>query len=263
MAVAPAGTAAGPSTYVHVVAQPAFQYRSDESTSVPFQAELVQNNVPRPDAVRVQVLYQNHTAFPVQNGDDLAAGVRAYPAVNELYFGRLTPGLYNLRIVASAGGQVRDADLSFSVVLPPIPYDAVLKGSGNDGHFLFTAAHPDARNYTIRVYRQGAGGPVSLDQVVTNATADVLVPYVPGQATYVDVEDPNHWVNYENSHTDVFTDTKTYSPWIWYPDYTQIQNYRDHSTSQMAVAGVLVLALIGATVLGVRALGNRRTEVTQ
>ncbi len=249
VAVAPAATAQS-STYVHVVAQPAFQYQSDQDVQVPMQAELVRGNAPQQDSIRIEVWDHDKTQqFPVLNADDLAAGVRSYPAINYLHFGQLDAKLYSLRLVARAGGITREVFLDFSVVLPPIGYTAHLTGTGGkDAKFVFQPDNPDpARVFTIHVYRDGGDGIVRLaDYRVTNAT-EVPVPYIPGEATKVSVDDPNHWVNYP--HRQSSGSTTIYPPWIWEPDYTMIQNYQDNSLSQAIAAGFLILVFLAVVAL--------------
>lgn len=243
------------STYVHVITAPEFQYRTDEDVRVRFQAQLVQGNVPTDEPVRIRVTDRTGTAFPVQQEAYLSGGVAPYPSINHLVFGRLDAGLYELTVHATAGGQSKTHGLSFSVVLPPLRYDADLVATG-DGGADFIIRPRDPGTYTVTVYQDGPGGRVRLDTHTLEGPGDnatrIQVPYVQGSATKVEVEDPHGWFNYDNQYRDPVTGARTYGPWVWNPEYYQIDQVQDAQPQRLIVAGILIGLATVATILFLR-----------
>jgi hypothetical protein len=245
---APVAGAAVPSAYVQFVDARDFQYRSDLDVTVAFQAQLVRANVPRDDVVHIQVQDVAHHPFLVLNAQDLQNGVEPYPATNQIRLGHLEAGLYQLHVIATADGNTKDVSLDISVVLPPIPYGATLGNGlhGKEGALQFAPEGPGT--YVIRVYQLSAKGQTVLTELRTNHTAEVRVPYVRGQATYVDVEDPNGWLNHDHDG----------APYVWYPDADEIQSVKDQSLAHFWVVFIGAAALLGLTFFFVRRLRNER-----
>lgn len=256
---APALAQSGPSTYVHMAAQPDFQYSSDKDVSVPFQAMLVRDNVPQGDPVRITVQARSGGIFPVKAAEHLVQGVAPYPSTNTLNLGKLDAGLYQLNVIASAGGQSKTFYLDFAVTLPPTGYEGILRGKGADAVFAFEPHKTDAnKTFTIRVYRDSAGGRVVLEEVTTYERTTVAVPSIPGEPVKVEVEGPNKWLNYGNKQTDWVTGASSFPAWVWFPDYDQVQQVRDRSPWVIAGVGLLNAAMLTVLVVAIKGYRQRR-----
>lgn len=234
-------------TYVHLLTAPDFQYRGDEAIRIPFTAQYIQNNAPSTEPVKIEVFDANGNPYQLASGQAyLNSGVRPYPARNTLDFGYLPAGLHVFRIEASAGGQVTVESLDFSVILPPIGYEAHLKVHGRTATFFFTPRGDGP--FEITVYQEGPGGRNIIEERRTNESLELDIPYVPGDAVKVEVVDRNGWINHENRRYDIATGSSVYEPWIHDPGYKGIQQVKDSSLSRLII-GVLVVAGAGIAVL--------------
>lgn len=232
--------------YVRVSAEPDFQYRADQDVLVPMQFLAVRGSVPQQDLVAVSFWNEDKTQrITIPGGQDWLRGVRPYPDVVNVNFGKMDPGLYRVRIEADAGELHKTQLVEWSVVKPPYRYAATLQEKGGNEAEFFLQGHEPGAVFQVQVYRDGGGGRIVLaTHTGNNVTAPV--PYIPGEPVKVDVTGPNGWLNYENKQTDLLTGRTITSPWVHYPDYKLAQNFRDASFQQAVGAGVIFLVLIGA-----------------
>ena len=183
----------------------------------------------------------------MQNADYLIGGVPPYPSLNVLNLGYLEPGRYKLTLQASAGGLTESISFALSVQLPPVPYEADLTGKGDDGRFFFEPKSPDEnRTFTIRVYRDGSGGKLVLNEVRTWQGVTVPVPTFPDGSTKVEVVGPNTWRNYDNPQR--IAGYTTYPAWEWNPNYKLIEQAQDGEW--LRILGVVLVLLAGTGILG-------------
>lgn len=229
-------------TYVHMGLQPEFQYRDDQDVKVRLQAIYVKNDVPTDHALTVNVKLNGET-YKLANAEKFSNGVNARD-IHHLNFGQLDAGFYEAQITVQSNGETRTRSVDLSVTKPPISYTGTLQGKGRDAVFLFHTSSDDT--FTIRTYYNGPLGKTILEETRTNKSMEIEVAGIKDTVTLVEVEGPNGWLNHANKQRNPLTGETTTTPWTWFPDVENTEQFQRLRLNNAIVLGG-VIAAIGIT----------------
>lgn len=236
--------------FVVIVADPDFEYSSDQDVVVPMQFRAYRQGLPQSDQVRVEIWTEGHgQRVPVVGGQEwLNNGVAPHPSTANVNFGRLEAGQYRLLVTAAAGSLRTEQILQLTVILPPVRYEATLQDKGNKEAVFEAISHNPEDVLTVTMYRGGATRHI-LDRVQGNDIT-LPVPYYPQDSVFIDVVGPNGWANYENRQLDLASGKITRLAWEWNPDWQTSQNAQDNSWKAMTLSATLIGGLIVLLVVG-------------
>lgn len=229
--------------FLHVQSYPEYQYSTDEDVRVEFKATFYRSNTPQDVQVIVDILHANRTPVDLPGGQErFQDGVRPHPATNEINFGQLDAGLYEIILQAKAGGLTKLHKFSFAVTPPPVEFEGTLQGHRDDSATYKLKS--DGGTFRVVVFSLSDGAKRVHSERVVEGNASIKIPYVKGQPVFIHVIDEHDWVTEEPA---------------WYPDFADTQNYKRVQPWNALIAGGLLLATIVASVAFIRTKARRQT----